>query len=407
MMKSKFFAISVFVITGAAVWLASAQQGNGAIRAPQPLNPVVINSHLPARANEKPVIEVVFVLDTTGSMGGLIQAAKDKIWSIASTMALAQPAPEIKMGLVAYRDRGDDYVTRVLDLSNDLDSMYAALMEFQADGGGDGPESVNQALFDAVHNISWSQDESVYQVVFLVGDAPPHMDYKDEILYPVTLAKAQEKGIVVNTIQCGQSPHTANQWRQMARLGMGRFFQVEQNGGAIAVSSPFDDAIARLSAELDKTRMYFGSEQERAKKAEKVAATEKLHASSSSDVLARRAAFNLSKSGKANLLGEDELVDAVSSGRIELKELAEEDLPASLQVMEPEKRQELVQQQAQKRDAIKQRLGDLMRQRSSYVEEQVAALPAAKASFEHKVYEAVREQAVVKGLDYADEEPDY
>ena len=68
-------------------------------------------------ANEQSRIDVVFVLDTTGSMGGLIQAAREKIWSIATTMASAQSAPEIRMGLVAYRDRGDAYVTRVVDLS--------------------------------------------------------------------------------------------------------------------------------------------------------------------------------------------------------------------------------------------------------------------------------------------------
>ncbi len=86
-------------------------------------------------------------------MGGMIEAAKEKIWSIASSMASEQSAPEIRMGLVAYRDRGDSYVTQVLDLSGDLDSMYAALMDFQAAGGGDGPESVNQALDDAVTKI--------------------------------------------------------------------------------------------------------------------------------------------------------------------------------------------------------------------------------------------------------------
>ena len=96
-------------------------------------------------------VEVVFVLDTTGSMGGLIAAAKEKIWSIASTLAQAKQAPEISMGLVAYRDRGDAYVTQVVDLIKDLDSMYAKLMQFRADGGGDSPESVNQALDDAIN----------------------------------------------------------------------------------------------------------------------------------------------------------------------------------------------------------------------------------------------------------------
>ncbi|HPG25962.1 MAG TPA: VWA domain-containing protein, partial [Myxococcota bacterium] len=94
---------------------------------------------------KRPRIEAVFVLDTTGSMSGLIEGAKQKIWTLASEMANARSQPEIRIGLVAYRDRGDDYVTRRFDLSPDLDAMYAELMRFSAGGGGDGPESVNQA----------------------------------------------------------------------------------------------------------------------------------------------------------------------------------------------------------------------------------------------------------------------
>ena len=109
-------------------------------------------------AAERPAVEVVFVLDTTGSMGGLIAAAKDKIWSIANTLATADPAPQIRMGLVGYRDRGDAYVTLATPLSDDLDAVYTQLMQFQADGGGDGPESVNQALYEAVTRPDWSRD---------------------------------------------------------------------------------------------------------------------------------------------------------------------------------------------------------------------------------------------------------
>jgi Mg-chelatase subunit ChlD len=136
--KVKLVALGLFLATAATVALVPERAATTV--ATNPVKPVALT-------NERAKIEVVFVLDTTGSMGGLIQAAKEKIWSIATTMSQAQPAPEIRMGLVAYRDRGDSYVTRVVDLSSDLDSMYATLMDFQADGGGDGPESVNQALY--------------------------------------------------------------------------------------------------------------------------------------------------------------------------------------------------------------------------------------------------------------------
>src|ERR1700704_218647 len=141
-------------------------------------------------ADKIPKIEVCFVLDTTGSMQQLIDGAKQKIWSITSQMAAARPAPQIKLGLIGYRDRGDQYVTKVFDLTDDLDDVYGNLIAFQAGGGGDVPESVNQALNEAVTRISWSKDRDTLRVIFLVGDAPPHMDYSDDVKYPDTVKLA-------------------------------------------------------------------------------------------------------------------------------------------------------------------------------------------------------------------------
>jgi hypothetical protein len=109
--------------------------------------------------------EVVFVLDTTGSMSGLIEGAKQKIWAIASHIQEAENAPEVRMGLVGYRDRGDDYVTKVTPLTSDIDAVHADLMQYQANGGGDTPESVNEALNRAFSEIQWSQDEDVVRLV--------------------------------------------------------------------------------------------------------------------------------------------------------------------------------------------------------------------------------------------------
>jgi Mg-chelatase subunit ChlD len=168
--------------------------------------PVLIAGYgtLPARAADvTPKIEVSFVLDTTGSMGQLIGGAKQKIWTIARQVVAGRPTPAIKLGLIGFRDRGDQYVTKVFDLSDDLDAVYGHLMEFQVGGGGDTPESVNQALNEAVTKISWSKDPNTLKLIFLVGDAPPHMDYPDDVKYPETVRLARESGIVVIAIQCG------------------------------------------------------------------------------------------------------------------------------------------------------------------------------------------------------------
>lgn len=407
-MKSKIIALALLVVTSATVALYPSLQRDGvaAVRPdPQPVAPWVVATK--NQPDQKPKVEVVFVLDTTGSMGGLIQAAKEKIWSIATTMASAQPAPEIKMGLVAYRDRGDAYVTRVVDLSGDLDSMYATLMDFQADGGGDGPESVNQALYDAVHAISWSQDPHAYKVVFLVGDAPPHMDYQDDIKYPHTAATARKKGIVINAIQCGEHDQTHKEWRRVVQLGQGRYFQVGQAGNAVAIATPYDAKLAELSRKLDDTRLYYGSAEEQMKQQRKLAATDKLHAASSVESRARRAEFNASKGGEKNFLGEGELVEDVVKGRVDLSAVEREKLPAPLQAMAPAERKALIEETASRRNELQREIRQLAKQRADYVKKEVEKAGGAKDSLDDKIYSAIKEQAKTKGLKYEAAAPAY
>jgi Mg-chelatase subunit ChlD len=360
----------------------------------------------PIATENRPRIDVVFVLDTTGSMGGLIQTAKDKIWSIARTMASAQPTPDIRIGLVAYRDRGDEYVTQVVDLSSDLDSVYARLMDFEANGGGDTPESVNEALADAVHKVSWSQDPEAYQVIFLVGDAPPHMDYQGESRYPQILAEARDRGIVVNTIQCGDMPITTEPWQQIASLGAGRFFQVEQAGGAVAYSTPFDADIASLSARLDSTRLYYGNREEIGRMAGKMAATDKLHREASVESLARRGAFNASPAGTANRLGEKDLVEAVRSGEVNLSDLDDEVLPESLRPLPPAEQEAVVAGLGDERDALTRQIRDLAEKRDGYLAKKIAEEGGAGESLDQKIFDTVSTQAAKAGLTY-DGGPDY
>jgi Mg-chelatase subunit ChlD len=406
-MKTKLIALAIFAATATTVALYPAYQGIGAVTAP-PDDPAQLTLPLVDPAtNERPVVEVVFVLDTTGSMAGLIQAAKDKIWSIASTLASAQPAPEIRMGLVAYRDRGDAYVTKVVQLSSDLDSVHATLMDFQAGGGGDGPESVNQALHDAVHGIAWSRDAKAYKVVFLVGDAPPHMDYQDDVKYPETLALARQKGIAVNAVQCGQLASTTPEWQRIAQLGDGRYFRVDQGGSAVAIATPFDSKLAELSAKLDETRLYYGTAKEKAEQARRLAATERLHAESSVASRARRATFNASPAGKANFVGEKELIDDVVSGRVDLSALDETALPASLQAMAPAEQKAAIEEQAGRRRELSAEVKALAAQREDYLKRQVAERGGAKDSLDDKIYGAVRAQAAAKGLTYEADTPVY
>ncbi len=392
-MKTKLLGIALFGLTLASVIYYPQLMAKNIQTTPP------INQHL--ITTENPKVDVVFVLDTTGSMGGLIQTAKEKIWSIATTMASAQQTPEIRIGLVAYRDRGDSYVTKTVDLSDDLDSVYATLMDFEAGGGGDTPESVNEALHSAVHNMSWSQQDQAYQVIFLVGDAPPHMDY-NEVRYPEIIASALDKGIVINTIQCGDMPTAIAPWTQIASLGNGNFFQVEQAGGAVAYTTPFDEDIAELSAKLDDTRLYYGTEEEKEKMRGKVAATDKLHEGASIASRARRGAFNASVGGRTNLLGKNELVAAVASGSVDLNELEEDALPEALKPMAPAAQRAFVAELADERADLQRQIQELSLGRDGYLAKKVDEAGGLADSLDQKLYDAVKEQAGEAGLEYKD-----
>jgi len=401
-MNTKLIGLALFGLTAAAVtaYPALTQTRQAQVEGQHPT--IVLPN-----PDQRPVVEAVFVLDTTGSMGGLIQAAKDKVWSIASTLAAAQPAPQVRMGLVAYRDRGDDYVTKIIDLSSDLDQIQTALFQFQAQGGGDAPESVNQALHEAVTRIGWSRDPAVYRVVFLVGDAPPHQDYPNDIPYAQTLAEAGRRGIRVNTIQCGQQADTRGDWQRIAQLGNGGYFQVDQAGGAVAIATPYDAPLAKLSAELDDTRLYFGNADERSKRKGEVDAAKAVQAASAPAVLARRAEFVGSESGASSLLGDQELVEAVTSGRVNLKELQPEQLPQPLAELDGDARAGMVKATAQRRDALRAEIHDISTKRAGYLKQQVDAVGGAEDSLDHQVWNLVRQQGADAGLNYGTGGPKY
>jgi hypothetical protein len=404
-MNSKLVAIALFLLTGATVLFYPRAQGidvdprHG--NPPPPLVPPVVSGVT------KHKVDVVFVLDTTGSMAGLIEAAKEKIFSIAGSMASGQPAPEIRMGLVAYRDRGDQYVTKVIDLSSDLDSVYAQLLDFRAEGGGDTPESVNRALYDAVHSVSWSQDPKSYKVIFLVGDASPHMDYQDDVKYPTTIAAAKQKGIVINTVQCGNDGDTHTRWLEIASLAGGNHFQVGQSGDAVAIATPFDAELATLSRSLDETRVYYGTAEEMVRHNAKVAATAKLHDLGSVASRARRADFNASASGATNAFGEGDLVADVAAGRADAAAVAPASLPAPMQAMTPQERKSYVAEKAGKREELSKQIADLTAQREAYLVEQVKAKGGAKDSFDDQVFATLKEQAAKSGLQYEAAAPKY
>ncbi len=244
-------------------------------------------------------------------------------------------------------------------------------------------------------------------MVFLVGDAPPHMDYPNDVKYPATLTAAARQGIVVNAIQSGQHLQTRPAWREIAALGNGQYFQVEDSGNAVAVATPFDEKLSRLAAELEGTRLYFGDAETRKKQRIKLDANARLREELSSEALARRDSFNATASGKANLFGESELVDAISNGRIGLEDIKEEELPMMMQSIAPAARERVVTEKAQQRKLLQREIKELSESRDAYIEKQLEAGGGADDSLDEKIYRAIKDQGASVGLTYDSDSAKY
>jgi len=344
----------------------------------------------------KPRIEVCFVLDTTGSMGGLIEGAKQKIWSIANEMISAQPTPKLKLGLIGYRDRGDEYVVKSFGLTDDIDAIYGHLREFQAGGGGDAPESVNEALAEAIHKMPWSSDSKVLKIIFLVGDAPPHMDYPNGPKYPDLCREAAKKDLIINTIQCGEMAETKPIWQEIAKLSEGSYVGISQSGNVAVISTPLDKELSRLNERIGATLIPYGDSKQQAEVHAKYA----MAASAPVAAMADRLSYN-SKTGKV-VQGRGELVDALNDKTVKLEEMDLKQLPAELQKLDSSELQKRIAKARDERADLQKQIVEVSKKRAAYIQSENKRLAAEGKgdAFDQKVTETLHAQAAKKGISY-------
>lgn len=310
------------------------------------------------------VRQVCFVLDTTGSMGGLLEGAKKKIWSIAHDLVTEQPQMRLQFGLVAYRDVDDDYVTRVFPLTDDLDEFYANLHDLNAAGGGDTPESVNQALAEALSKMQWLPRGRAVRTIFLVGDAPPHMDYEQDTPYELTCTKARKEGLVIHTIQCGDMRQTVAPWREIAQMGGGSYKRLPQEGNMQQQVTPYDERLYFLQLEINRTVINYGTREEQAKLSRKLGMFERM----GSATVASRAGYMKATESEAAVMGGGDLVTDMAEGRVSAPAVAQSaQLPPELrELSEDELEREIAQRQA-KRSQLQQELKELSAKRDTYL----------------------------------------
>ncbi len=145
-------------------------------------------------------LDLLFILDTTGSMGEEIQRLKTTIELINLNLSSLSTRPRVRFGMVLYKDRGDEYLTEVVPFTEDVQAFQSALERVEASGGGDTPEDLQAALQEAM-TMSWNRGG--VRLGFIITDAPPHLDYGQSYTYARAAEEAKEKGIKVFSVGTG------------------------------------------------------------------------------------------------------------------------------------------------------------------------------------------------------------
>ena len=373
----KRYGLSLALVFAVSLCAATASAGEERVAAPEK------RSH----------IDLVVALDTSNSMDGLIDSARQKIWDLVSEMATAKPTPILRVGLVSYGNDGykESGWTRVdQDLTTDLDAVFEKLMALKTNGG---TEYVGRAIHVARTEMSWRKDRSTLKLMFVAGNESADQDLEFSALDEA--GKIIAADIVVNTIYCGQENHAdATSWRNVALRADGRFAAISADGGAVVVATPYDDDILELNDKLNRTYVAYGK-RGRARKERQQAADESAASVSKPAAVARSGA----KATKLYDNSDWDLVDAAAGGGVAVEDLEEEDLPAELRDLKPAERKAFVKRKTAERAKIQKELSALNKKRTAHVKKELAKEGSGKdKAFDAALSKALREQAAEKGI---------
>jgi hypothetical protein len=344
-------------------------------------------------AEERPV-DIVICLDTSGSMQGLIESAKQKLWDIVNELGRAKPKPHLRVGLYVYGTPGygaeTGFVKKLVDLTDDLDTVYAKLTPLTTDGGD---EYVARVVRTAVLEQPWSKDRQALKIIVVAGNEEATQDAKFKSL---DIAKvAITAGIIVDTICCGSpTDGIAPGWRDVARAADGQFASIDQNNGIVVICTPFDQKLADLSGAINKTYVAFGRYAQEGTVNQLAMDSAALTASPAA--AASRAAAKVS--GQYRNARWD-LVDASNEKDFDLAKMMADELPVEMQKMTEDERKAYLAGKTKERADLQNQVNELSQQRQQYIiDEMKKAGKSTDKAFDAAMLNAIRQQAERKNF---------
>lgn len=351
----------------------------------------------PAAPTTGAAIDLAICLDVSGSMQGLIDSAKAKLWDVVNQLAQAKPTPNLRVALYTYGrdtyDRNKGWVQKDLDLTNDLDEVSKKLFGMSTNGGEEYVARVTQA---ALTELKWSTDKDALKIVFVCGNESATQDPAVKLEDVATQARKQ--GVIVNTIYCHPAGHPeAKGWSDFATAAEGAFAVIDQAKGTKFVAAPQDDKLADLSAKLNKTYVAYGDAKERDAKQANQGLQDQNAEKLDKAVAAQRA------SSKANGLYRNDAWDLIdrmkNDPKFDITKLKEEELCDEMKKLKPEERAEFVKKKAAEREEIQKAINELATARAKYVaEEEKKTATKGEKALDEALRATLRKQAAGRNI---------
>ena len=183
-----------------------------------------------ARGSARSALDLGFLVDATGSMGDEMRFLQTELRDIVTRVHASEPEVDIRISIVFYRDRGDEFVTRTLPFTRSVDSAVAFLEGTSADGGGDFPEDMNAGLAEMTRQ-DWSRDVAP-RMLFVIGDAPPHLYEDERYTYREAIRDASADRIAIYPVAAsGIDQPTEYLFRAMAAMTGGKYVFLTDDSG--------------------------------------------------------------------------------------------------------------------------------------------------------------------------------
>ncbi|WP_425395250.1 VWA domain-containing protein [Aeoliella sp.] len=354
-------------------------------------------------AEKKPRIEVALLLDTSGSMSGLINQARTKLWRIVNEFEAARRDGKRADVYVALYEYGNDsvpadkgHIRQVVPLTLDLDKISEELFALTTNGGS---EYCGQVIEQAVRELKWSDEKADLRCIFIAGNEPftqGSVDYKD------ACHAAANKNITVSTIHCGDYDTGVNtQWADGAKLADGSYMNIDSDRVEPHIVAPQDEQLAELNKKLNSTYCAYGGEEERQVAAARQEAQDTNAAKAAPAVSSLR---TLSKAGRLYRNSNWDLVDAVEEKKVDLAKIEKNQLPEELREMSTEELQAHVKKLADQRAEIQQKIKSLGAERAEYVAAERAKLAEEGVdALDDAIVESVRKQATANSFEFVEE----